>query len=219
MNDARLRIAVLISGSGSNLQAIIDGIEAGAIDATIVRVISNRPGAGGLERARRHGIATEVIDHRQFASRADYDRRLAGRLEALAADLVVLAGFMRILGDAFVERFEGQLINIHPSLLPAYRGLHTHERVIADGQRQHGCSVHYVIPELDAGPVIAQAVVPVSADDTPARLQERVQAMEHRLYPRVVQWIAAGRVVMADRSVLFDGQTGQTPVRLETGQT
>lgn len=219
MNDARLRIAVLISGSGSNLQAIIDGIEAGAIDATIVRVISNRPGAGGLERARRHGIATEVIDHRQFASRADYDRRLAGRLEALAADLVVLAGFMRILGDAFVERFEGRLINIHPSLLPAYRGLHTHERVIADGQRQHGCSVHYVIPELDAGPVIAQAVVPVYAEDTPARLQERVQAMEHRLYPRVVQWIAAGRVVMADRSVLFDGQTGQTPVRLETGQT
>jgi len=219
MNDARLRIAVLISGSGSNLQAITDGIETGEIDATIVRVISNRPGAGGLERARRHGIDTEVIDHRQFARRADYDRRLAGRLEALAADLVVLAGFMRILGDAFVERFEGQLINIHPSLLPAYRGLHTHERVIADGQRQHGCSVHYVIPELDAGPVIAQAVVPVHADDTPARLEDRVRAMEHRLYPRVVQWIAAGRVAMANRSVVFDGQTGQTPVRLETGET
>jgi phosphoribosylglycinamide formyltransferase-1 len=216
MNDGRLRIAVLISGSGSNLQAIIDGIEAGKIDASIARVISNRPGAGGLARARRHGIDTEVLDHRPFASRADYDRQLADRLVALDADLVVLAGFMRILGDAFVERFEGQLINIHPSLLPAYRGLHTHERVIADGQPWHGCSVHYVIPELDAGPVIAQAVVPVHADDTPARLQDRVQAMEHRLYPRVVQWIAAGRVAMADRAVLFDGRIGQTPVRLET---
>jgi len=205
------RIAVLISGSGTNLQAIIDAIQAGHIAAHLCRVISNRPDAGGLARAAAAGIATEVIDHRDFAQREAYDQVLADRLEAARPDLVVLAGFMRILGAAFVARFTGRLINIHPSLLPAYRGLHTHERAIAAGERQHGCSVHYVIPELDAGPVIAQAAVPIYPADDAVRLAERVQAMEHDLYPRVVGWIADGRVQLDDDGVRHDGQIPSRP--------
>ncbi|PYZ99935.1 phosphoribosylglycinamide formyltransferase [Gammaproteobacteria bacterium 2W06] len=205
------RIAVLISGSGTNLQAIIDAVQAGRIAAHVDRVISNRPDAGGLERAAAAGIATEVIDHRDFERREAYDQALADRLEAARPDLIVLAGFMRILGAAFVARFTGRLINIHPSLLPAYRGLHTHERAIAAGERQHGCSVHYVIPELDAGPVIAQAAVPIHPDDDAARLARRVQAMEHVLYPQVVGWIADGRVQLGDGGVRHDGRIPPHP--------
>lgn len=199
------RIAVLISGSGTNLQALIDAVDSGALPARITRVISNRDAAAGLARARQAGIATEVLDHRGFSDRAAYDRALAERLEAAGVDLIVLAGFMRILGDAFVDRFLGRLINIHPSLLPAYRGLRTHERVLAAGESRHGCSVHYVIPELDAGPVIAQAALPVTPEDTPERLATRVQAMEHRLYPEVVRWCAEGRVTLAGDQVEHDG--------------
>ena len=205
------RIAVLISGGGTNLQAIIDAIQAGSIPATITRVISNRPGAGGLERAARAGIATEVIDHQTFSSRADYDRVLAERLDAAQPDLVVLAGFMRILGDAFVNRFPGRLINIHPSLLPAYRGLRTHERVLEAGEHRHGCSVHYVIPELDAGPVIAQAAIAIRPGDTADTLARRVQSMEHRLYPEVVRWIAEGRVALDGDRVRRDGEYHPLP--------
>ena len=209
------RIAVLISGSGTNLQAIIDAVAGGAIPARIERVISNRPAAGGLARAERAGIGTEVLDHREFPDRATYDRHLAERLDAMAPDLVVLAGFMRILTDAFVTRFMGRLINIHPSLLPAYRGLHTHQRAIDAGEQRHGCSVHYVIPELDAGPVIAQAAVPVHADDTAVTLQNRIQAMEHRLYPEVVRWIAEGRVTLRNGTVWLDEAPLTTPPCLE----
>ena len=205
------RIAVLISGGGTNLQALIDAIHAGSIPATITRVISNRPGAGGLERAARAGIAAEVIDHQTFSSRADYDRALAGRLDDVQPDLVVLAGFMRILGDAFVDRFPGRLINIHPSLLPAYRGLRTHERALEAGEHRHGCSVHYVIPELDAGPVIAQAAVAIQPDDTADTLARRVQSMEHRLYPEVVRWIAEGRVALDGDRVRRDGDYHPLP--------
>ena len=205
------RIAVLISGGGTNLQAIIDAVRAGSIPATITRVISNRPGAGGLERAARAGIATEAIDHQAFSSRADYDYALAERLDAAQPDLIVLAGFMRILGDAFVHRFPGRLINIHPSLLPAYRGLRTHERVLAAGEHRHGCSVHYVIPELDAGPVIAQAAIDIRSDDTAETLARRVQAMEHRLYPEVVRWLAEGRVALEGDRVRRDGAHHNAP--------
>lgn len=205
------RIAVLISGSGTNLQAIIDAVRDGSIPGTINRVISNRPGAGGLERAARAGIGTEVIDHRIFSSRTDYDRALAERLDTAQPDLIVLAGFMRILGDAFVGRFLGRLINIHPSLLPAYRGLHTHERALEAGEHHHGCSVHYVIPELDAGPVIAQAAVAIQSGETADILARRVQAMEHRLYPEVVRWIAEGRVALDGGRVRQDGHYPPVP--------
>jgi phosphoribosylglycinamide formyltransferase-1 len=205
---------VLISGGGTNLQAIIDAIEAAHIRARIGVVISNRPDAGGLARAAAAGIATEVLDHRDYATREAYDQVLGDRLEAQRPDLVVLAGFMRILGAAFVARFPGRLINIHPSLLPAYRGLHTHERVLAAGEREHGCSVHYVIPALDAGPVIAQAVVPVHPGDTAEQLAARVQAMEHHLYPRVVGWIAEGRVRFEQGAVRHDGRIPAQPPRL-----
>lgn len=209
------RIAVLISGSGTNLQAIMDAVACGGIPARIEQVISNRPGAAGLARAERAGIATRVVDHRAFADRETYDQALAERLDRVAPDLVVLAGFMRILSDAFVAHFMGRLINIHPSLLPAYRGLHTHQRAIDAGERRHGCSVHYVIPELDAGPVIAQAAVPVHADDTAGALQDRVQAMEHRLYPEVVRWIAEGRVALRDGRAWLDGEPLAAPPCLE----
>jgi phosphoribosylglycinamide formyltransferase-1 len=208
------RIAVLISGSGSNLQAIMDATANGSISGEIEQVLSNRPDAGGLERARQAGIPAEVIDHRHFDTREAYDEALGQRLTALRPDLIVLAGFMRILTDPLVRTFAGQMINIHPSLLPAYRGLHTHARAIAAGERQHGCSVHYVIPELDAGPVIAQAPVTIKPDDTPASLQTRVQAMEHTLYPQVVSWIADGRVSLHDDQVWMDGQPISRPPRI-----
>ncbi|MEX0386607.1 phosphoribosylglycinamide formyltransferase [Spiribacter onubensis] len=209
------RIAVLISGGGTNLQAIIDAVAAGDIPGRIERVICNRPGAGGLTRAEHAGIDTEVLDHRAYADRERYDAVLAERLEAIRPDLVVLAGFMRILTDGFVTRFMGRLINIHPSLLPAYRGLHTHQRAIDAGETRHGCSVHYVIPELDAGPVIAQAAVPIHPGDTAERLQDRVQAMEHRLYPEVVRWIAEGRVVLRSGRVWLDDEPLAAPPCLE----
>ena len=208
-------IAVLISGSGTNLQALIDAIAEERIPARIDCVISNRPAAGGLARAERAGIATVVVDHRQFADRAAYDAALAEQLERRSPDLVVLAGFMRILTDAFVRRFMGRLINIHPSLLPAYRGLHTHERVLEAGDRHHGCSVHYVTPELDAGPVIARAVVAVQPGDRAADLQSRVQAAEHRLYPQVVAWLAQGRVRLQSGHVQFDGRPVTSPLQLD----
>jgi len=208
------RIAVLISGSGSNLQAIMDATRTGEIAGEIVLVLSNRPGAAGLTRARQAGIPAEVIDHQPFDTRAAYDQALGQRLAALEPDLIVLAGFMRILTDPLVRTFSGQMINIHPSLLPAYRGLHTHERAIAAGETQHGCSVHYVIPELDAGPVIAQAAIPLTPNDTPATLQARVQAMEHQLYPQVVSWIADGRVALHNDQVWLDGQPLTHPPRI-----
>lgn len=210
-SDAPCRIKVLISGSGTNLQAIIDAIGRGEIAGRVAEVISNRPHAKGLARAAAAGIPTHVLDHRTAASREDYDRSLAEHIEATDTDLLVLAGFMRILTDGFVERFMGRLINIHPSLLPAYRGLHTHARAIAAGESHAGCSVHYVIPELDAGPVIAQAAVAITPQETEESLQRRVQAMEHQLYPQVVAWIAEGRVQMHDGAVWMDGRPLTTP--------
>ncbi len=213
---ADYRIVVLISGSGTNLQAIMDAAAAGRIQGQIVEVISNRADAYGLERAAKAGITTQVLDHRDHPTRQAYDTVLAEHIETLKPDLIILAGFMRILSDAFVERFMGRLINIHPSLLPAYRGLHTHARAIEAKEPLHGCSVHYVIPELDAGPVIAQAAVTIKADDTPETLQTRVQAMEHQLYPEVVAWLADGRVSMKEQAVWIDGQPIATPPRIGT---
>lgn len=186
----RARLAVLISGRGSNLQAIVAASRAGTLDAEVCAVISNRPEAAGLAWARQTGIDTYVIDHRRFGEPVDrdaFDRALGARLEALQPDLIVLAGFMRILGPALVARFPGRILNIHPSLLPRYPGLDTHARALAAGDTEHGASVHVVTPELDGGPVIAQVRVPVQTDDTPASLAARVLAQEHTLYVNALQ--------------------------------
>jgi phosphoribosylglycinamide formyltransferase-1 len=203
----RTTIVVLISGSGSNLQALIDGVSDGSLPVTVGAVISNRADAFGLQRARRADIPTRVLDHREFLRREDYDQALTELIDEFAPQLVVLAGFMRILTPAFVQHYRGRLLNIHPSLLPRYRGLHTHERVLEAGDDMHGASVHFVTEELDGGPLILQVRVPILADDDPEALAARVLAHEHRIYPQVVRWFAEGRLRMtgAGSVVLDDG--------------
>jgi len=188
------RTAVLISGSGSNLQALIDACAAGQCAADIGLVVSNRADAFGLERARRHGIATAVVDHRPFASREAFEAVLDRQLREAAIELVCLAGFMRVLTPAFVDAWRDRLLNIHPSLLPAFPGLHTHARALAAGCRVHGCTVHLVRPTLDDGPILVQGVVPVLADDDADRLAARVLEVEHRCYPLALDLMARGDV-------------------------
>ncbi len=216
MNGAApLTLVVLISGSGSNLQAIIDAIREQGLPARIGAVISNRADAYGLERARQAGIETRILDHRQFPDRESYDRALAELVESFHPGLVVLAGFMRILTPGFVQRFAGRLINIHPSLLPKYRGLHTHQRALDAGDPEHGASVHYVTEELDGGPVILQARVPVEPDDDADTLAARVLTREHVIYPTVIRWIAEGRVRLEGGRVLLDGDPLAAPSMLD----
>lgn len=214
MSTPSLPVVVLISGNGSNLQALIDGQRAGRLPVAIRAVISNDPSAYGLERARAAGMAAEVLDHRTFFDREAYDAALRERIDAHQPGLVVLAGFMRILTDGMVECFQGRMLNIHPSLLPAFRGLHTHRRVLEGGHKVHGCSVHFVTPALDAGPVVAQGVVPVNPDDTEESLARRVQQQEHRIYPLVVRWFAEGRLELDGDAALLDGAPLAAPVRL-----
>ncbi|MEZ5657226.1 MAG: phosphoribosylglycinamide formyltransferase [Burkholderiaceae bacterium] len=199
-------LVILISGRGSNMVAIARACQDERWPARVAAVVSNDPGAGGLAAAAGMGIATEVVSHKAFDARADFDRALADRIDAHRPDLVVLAGFMRVLGPQFVEHFAGRLINIHPSLLPSFPGLHTHARALQAGVRVHGATVHFVTPELDAGPIIAQAVVPVLGDDSAASLQARVQAAEHRLFPAAVRAIVTGAVTLeGDRVSLAPG--------------
>ena len=190
------RISVLISGRGSNLAALVRAARRGEIEGAVTQVVSNRPDAAGLAFAREHGIATSLIDHRAHASRDAFDAALAEAIDAAEPDVVVLAGFMRVLGSAFVRRYEGRMINVHPSLLPLYPGLHTHRRALEDGVRVHGCTVHYVSPDVDRGPIIAQGVVPVHDGDDESTLAARVLAVEHRLLPAAVGWHCAGRLVI-----------------------
>ncbi len=206
---ARLKTAVLISGRGSNLQALIDAAADPAWPAEIVRVISNVPGAAGLERAEKAGIATTTIDHRSFDGREAFEDALHGELLASGVELVCLAGFMRLLTEGFVERWLDRLINIHPSLLPAYKGLHTHERVLADGVRFTGCTVHFVRPAMDAGPIIVQAAVPVLPGDDADSLGARVLTAEHRCYPLAVRLFAENRLSIRDGVV--DVTAAETP--------
>jgi len=197
-------VVVLISGNGSNLQAIIDASATSGY--RVSGVISNKADAYGLERAARAGIATRVLSHRDFADRESFDQQLMQEIDAFAPNLVVLAGFMRILSRGFVQHYAGRLLNIHPSLLPDYRGTHTHERVLEAGETQHGVSVHFVTEELDGGPVILQAVVPVEPGDTRDLLAARIARQEHLIYPRVVSWFAAGRLQMQEDAALLDGE-------------
>lgn len=196
------RIVVLISGRGSNMASLIEAQAADALaGGTIVRVISNRPGAGGLALAEQRGIATTVVDHKAFAERSAFDAALAAAIEAEAPDLVVLAGFMRVLGAPFIERFAGRMLNIHPSLLPSFPGLHTHRRALAEGVRLHGCTVHFVTPDVDVGPIVAQAAVPVRDGDDEDTLAARVLVAEHALLPRVVAWYCSGRLAVVGNRV------------------
>jgi phosphoribosylglycinamide formyltransferase-1 len=186
----KVRTAVLISGRGSNMMALVDAARDADYPAAIAGVISNRPGAAGLGLAAAHGIPAETIDHRAFASREAFEAALDAKLNSLAAEVIALAGFMRLLTAGFIQRWQGRILNIHPSLLPLYKGLDTHARALADGATRHGCSVHLVTPELDGGPVLLQAEVPVLAGDTSATLAARVLAEEHRLYPKALALLA-----------------------------
>ena len=204
---AGLKLGVLISGRGSNLQALIDAAREDSFPAAIALVISNEPSAPGLARAEGAGLPTRVIDHREFADRVTFERALDDALRAAGVELVCLAGFMRLLGEAFVESWHDRLINVHPSLLPAFKGLHTHERVISAGVRITGCTVHFVRPAMDAGPIIVQGAVPVRPDDDPESLAARVLEVEHRCYPLAVRLIAEDRVaVVRERVEIRDAQ-------------
>lgn len=206
-NDVKsLRVVVLISGSGSNLQALIDGVATGDLPIEIAAVISNRPDVFGLTRATNAGITTLVLDHKSFASREAFDQELMRTIDAYNPGLVVLAGFMRILTAEFTQHYLGRMLNIHPSLLPKFQGLHTHQRAIDAGERTHGVTVHFVTAELDGGPAIVQAVVPVLASDDASQLAKRVQRQEHVIYPLAVKWFAQGDLKMRDGKAELRGE-------------
>jgi phosphoribosylglycinamide formyltransferase 1 len=203
--SSRLRAAILISGRGSNMQALIEDCAKADSPAEIALVISNKADAGGLAWARAADIATDVVSHRAFADRAAFDAEIDVKLRAAGIQLVCLAGFMRILSDEFVAAWRDRMINIHPSLLPSFKGLDTHARALASGVRLHGCTVHFVRPEMDTGPIILQAAVPVEATDTPESLAARVLSAEHRIYPLALRWIAEGRVRVESERAIIEG--------------
>ncbi|MGL5421362.1 MAG: phosphoribosylglycinamide formyltransferase [Serratia fonticola] len=200
------KIVVLVSGQGSNLQALIDACQQGRIAATIVAVFSNNAQAYGLQRAEEAGIAAQALDAKSFADREAFDAALAQAIDQYQPDLVVLAGYMRILSNVFVQRYAGRMLNIHPSLLPKYPGLHTHRQAIDNGDAEHGTSVHFVTEQLDGGPVILQAKVPIFPGDEEDEVIERVQTQEHTIYPLVVSWFIEGRLAMRDNAAWLDGE-------------
>ena len=215
MNGAwNIRLVVLISGRGSNLQAILDQAASGELPVEVAAVISNRPGVAGLERARQAGVPALELDHKEFADRPAFEAALIELIDRHRPDLVALAGFMRLLTADFTERYQGRLLNIHPSLLPKFRGLHTHERALAAGETEHGASIHFVTAELDGGPVIVQARVPVLPGDDPDTLAARVLEQEHRLYPLAIRWFAEGRLRLREERVWFDGKPLVEPLRM-----
>lgn len=201
------RAVVLISGSGSNLQAFIEQIKSGDLPLDIVLVISNKHDAYGLTRASNAAIATSTIDHRDFDSRATFDQALMREIDAVQPDLIILAGFMRILTAEFVNHYHNRLVNIHPSLLPKYPGTNTHQRAIDAGDQWHGASIHFVVPEVDAGPVIVQGRLSVGSDDTKNSLQQRIHKIEHALYPLALKWFAENRLTIEVNKVLLDGES------------
>ncbi len=201
-----MRAVVLISGSGSNLQAFIDQINAGQLDISIELVISNKADVFGLQRAQTAGISTAVVDHKAYDSRTAFDQALIDKIDSVEPKLIILAGFMRILTPDFVDHYQNRLINIHPSLLPKYPGTNTHQRALDAHDAMHGASVHFVVPEVDAGPIIIQGQMPILADDTASSLQQRIHKIEHQIYPTAVKWFANGRLSISDGRVLLDGE-------------
>jgi phosphoribosylglycinamide formyltransferase-1 len=209
---SRLPIAILISGRGSNMRAIAEAAAAGRLPVDVRVVVSDQPRAAGLEIAAALDIPTRVLSPRDFADRAAYDAALVAELRAYEPQLIVLAGFMRILSATFIDAFAARILNVHPSLLPKYRGLHTHRRALEARDAVHGVSVHFVTAELDGGPVVIQALVDVLPDDDETSLSSRVQAQEHRIYPQAVDWFARGRLQLLDDRVWLDGRPLETPV-------
>jgi len=210
-----LSLVVLISGSGSNLQAIIDAIESKQLNAKISAVISNRPDAFGLTRARQHDIPAISLDHKQFDSRELFDQKLQLEIESFTPDIIVLAGYMRILTTAFITAFSPTILNIHPSLLPKYQGLHTHQRALESNDSEHGVSIHIVTPELDSGPVIVQGKFAIEQEDTSASLQQKAHKLEHQMYPLVLNWLSDQRLKLNSDMPLFDEKPLQTPLSFE----
>lgn len=206
MSKAHGSIAVLISGSGTNLQAIIDSCERGQIAANISCVVSNRADAFGLQRAKSANIPSHVVAHEDFCERAEFDSAILDILRLYRVDLVVLAGFMRVLGPGFIASYENRIMNLHPSLLPDYKGLNTHARVLADGRKIHGATVHFVTAELDDGPIIIQSAVAVAADETADSLQSKIHQIEHMILPQAITWFVAGRLSVEGGRVLLDGK-------------
>jgi phosphoribosylglycinamide formyltransferase-1 len=199
-------VVVLLSGTGGNLQAMIDSFKGGDHPVRIRAVISNRADAFGLQRARDAGIDTCVLDHKDYDGREAFDAALIEVIDTFQPQLVVLAGFMRILTAGFVRHYQGRLLNIHPSLLPLYKGLHTHRRVLDAGDAEHGCTVHFVTEELDGGPLVVQSVISVQPDDSPSTLAQRVHVQEHHIYPLAIRWFAEGRLSLGAEGALLDGQ-------------
>lgn len=209
----RRNLAVLVSGTGRNLEALIQAIDAGRVKARIAIVISNKAGVRALDIAAQAGIPTRVVDHREYAERTDFDAQLAAAIDEADADAVILAGFMRILTAEFVQRYTGRMLNIHPSLLPLYRGLHTHRRALEDQQAHHGVSVHFVTPELDGGPVIKQGCIRIHTNDDESSLAARVfDEIECRLYPEVIGWLASGRLKLHRGQPQLDGAILEKPL-------
>ena len=215
---AQKSIVILISGRGTNLQSIIDAVKEGSINAVISAVISNRPDAKGLERARLENIDAVVIDQNEYDDRIAYDRALIAKIDEYAPDLIVLAGFMRILSEEFIQHFDNMILNIHPSLLPEFKGLHTHRRALEAGKKVHGASVHFVSNELDSGPVVLQAEIPVLPGDTEEILANRVLQQEHIIYPMAIAWYIDGRLVINDNKVRLDNSVLNRPVLWKENQ-
>ena len=214
--EKKPRIVILISGSGSNMLAIAEAVKSGDIDAEVAAVISNRPEVAGLQKARDRDIPCVGLDHKEYQSREHFDVALMRKIDEYEPDVLVLAGFMRILTPDFVRRYEGRMLNIHPSLLPKYQGLNTHQRAIDAGDSEHGVTVHFVTEVLDDGPNVIQAAVTINADDDATNLQKRVQQQEHIIYPIAVKWFVSGRLVMKDNKALLDGkQLPEAGLRLE----
>jgi len=212
VKNAQRKLVVLISGRGSNMQTIHRATMRGEINARIVAVVSNNPDAAGLNYAAEQGLETLVLDHKGFASREAFDQQLIDHIDVFEPDYLILAGFMRILSAPFVEHYHGRLLNIHPSLLPKYKGLHTHRRALQNNEAEHGASVHFVTPDLDDGPVIMQARVPVLATDTEDSLMQSVLKMEHKLYPAAIALLCDGLVAQEQGFVSYHGKKLETPL-------
>ncbi|MBT8084403.1 MAG: phosphoribosylglycinamide formyltransferase [Woeseia sp.] len=215
-NSGRCRAVVAVSGGGSNLQAFIDAVDAGQLHLELAAVVSNRADAYGLQRASAAGIDNLCVASRGVRDRDEYDRQLAAAIDHYAPDLILLAGFMRILGKDFVEHFAGRILNIHPSLLPKFPGLDTHERALAAGEKEHGCTVHFVTEQLDGGPAISQGRVPVRVDDDGASLAQRVLAVEHKIYPHAAALFAAGRIRCRDGKAYLDSKPLEKPLNFSS---